>query len=282
MPGSPSLDRAALLEVLRHGELTVEGRLVDASNATLLAGCVLDGVEIACVYKPTAGERPLWDFPEGTLGMREVAAYEVGAALGWDVVPPTVWRDGGPFGQGMAQAWVSPEGGGEMEPGAGLVDVVDQGRTPPGWLEVVDAHGTGGRPVTLVHADHPDLRRMCLFDAVVNNADRKGGHVLVGRVQDGWDVATYGVDHGVTFSQDEKLRTVLWGWAGEPVEAELLADLEVLLEDLEADAGLGATIAELLTRREMARTIQRVKRRLREGTYPVPGDGWPSLPWPAF
>jgi len=269
-----------LREVLRHGELTVEGRLVDASNATLLAVCALDGVELTCVYKPTAGERPLWDFPESTLGMREVAAYLVSDALGWGVVPPTVWREAGPFGQGMAQAWVTPPGGGDMQPGAGLVDVVDRGRTPEGWLEVVEAHGTGGRPVTLVHADHPDLRRMCLFDAVVNNADRKGGHVLVGHVRETWDVATYGVDHGVTFSEDEKLRTVLWGWAGEAVEEELLDDLERVLDAL--DDGLGTTVSEMLTRRELARTIQRVKRRLRERTYPLPGDGWPSLPWPAF
>jgi uncharacterized repeat protein (TIGR03843 family) len=273
-------DEAELLEVLTHGELTVEGRLVDASNATLLAISVLDGVEATCVYKPTAGERPLWDFPEGTLGMREVAAYAVSDALGWDLVPPTVWREDGPYGQGMAQAWVTPDGDAAAEPGAGLVDVVDRGATPAGWLEVVEAHGTGGRPVTLVHADHPDLRRMCLFDAVVNNADRKGGHVLVGRVREAWDIGTYGVDHGVTFSEDEKLRTVLWGWAGEAVEEDLLDDLERLLGGL--DAELGTAVSELLTRRELARTIQRVKRRLRERTYPLPGDGWPSLPWPAF
>jgi len=269
-----------LREVLRHGELTVEGRLVDASNATLLAVSVLDGVEIACVYKPTAGERPLWDFPEGTLGMREVAAYEVSEALGWGVVPPTVWREDGPFGQGMAQAWVTAEDGGEMEPGAGLVDVVDRGTTPAGWLEVVEAHGSGGRPVTLVHADDDDLRRMCVFDAVVNNADRKGGHVLRGRVLPDDAPATFGVDHGVTFSEDEKLRTVLWGWAGSPLEEAVVADLERLADALRGD--LGNELALLLTRRELTKTAQRVTRRLRECTYPLPGDGWPSLPWPAF
>ena len=100
-----------LLEVLARGTLTVEGRLVDASNATLLALATLDGVEVTCVYKPTAGERPLWDFPDATLGLREVAAYEVSAALGWDLVPPTAWREDGPFGQGMAQAWISTRSG---------------------------------------------------------------------------------------------------------------------------------------------------------------------------
>lgn len=270
----------ALLEVLRRGSLTVEGRLVDASNATLLAMAELDGVEVACVYKPTAGERPLWDFPDSTLGLREVAAYEVSAALGWDIVPPTVWREDGPFGQGMAQAWVTPPDGGDMVPGGGLVDVVARGRTPEGWLEVLDAHGQGGEPVTLVHADDADLRRMCVFDSVVNNADRKGGHVLHGRVLSDAEPATYGVDHGVTFSEDEKLRTVLWGWAGLPVEEETLADLERLSDGLGGD--LGETLSTLLTRRELARTRQRVSRRIREATYPLPGDGWPSLPWPAF
>jgi len=274
------LSTTDLLEVLTRGTLTVEGRLVDASNATLLAVAELDGVEIACVYKPTAGERPLWDFPDSTLGLREVAAYEVSSALGWDLVPPTVWREEGPFGQGMAQAWVSAPGGADMVPGGGLVDVVPRGRTPEGWLEVIDAHGHDGEPVTLVHADDDDLRRMCLFDSVVNNADRKGGHVLHGHVLPDDDAATYGVDHGVTFSEDEKLRTVLWGWAGDPVDDAALADLERLSDDL--DGPLGDRLSELLTRREMARTTQRVRRRIREAAFPLPGDGWPSLPWPAF
>ena len=173
-------DRRTSLEVLARGTLDGRGparRRV--SNATLLALATLDGVEVTCVYKPIAGERPLWDFPDGTLGLREVAAYEVSAALGWDVVPPTVWREDGPFGQGMAQAWITPPDGGEMDPAA-AGRRRRPGKTPPGWLEVLDAHGAGGDPVTLVHADDPDLRRMCVFDALVNNADRKGGHVLHG------------------------------------------------------------------------------------------------------
>ena len=274
------LGRDDLLEVLENGSLTVEGRLVDASNATLLALAALDGVEVMCVYKPTAGERPLWDFPDATLGLREVAAYEVSAAAGWDVVPPTVWREDGPFGQGMTQAWVTPPGGGEMEPGGGLVDVVARGAVPTGWREVVEAHGEGGKPVTLVHADDPTLRRMCVFDSVVNNADRKGGHVLHGLVLPDDEPATYGVDHGVTFSEDEKLRTVLWGWAGERLDDELVEDLERLADAL--DGTLGDTLGLLLTRREIGRTNQRVARRLREAAFPLPGDGWPSLPWPAF
>lgn len=274
------LSTTDLLEVLGRGELTVHGRLVDASNATLLAQASLDGVEVSCVYKPTAGERPLWDFPDATLGLREVAAYEVSAALGWNLVPPTAWREDGPFGQGMAQAWVTPPDGGEMEPGGGLVDVVELGATPPGWLEVIEAQGAGGRPVTLVHADDADLRRMCVFDALINNADRKGGHVLHGLVQAGGEPATYGVDHGVTFSEDDKLRTVLWGWAGNALDDETLAALDRLDDALAGE--LGDRLRMLLTGRELARTRQRVSRRIREAAYPLPGDGWPSLPWPAF
>jgi uncharacterized repeat protein (TIGR03843 family) len=180
----------------------------------------------------------------------------------------------------MAQAWVTAPDGGDMVPGGGLVDVVPRGSTPDGWLEVLDAHGHGGEPVTLVHADDDDLRRMCVFDTLVNNADRKGGHVLHGRVVPDAAPATYGVDHGVTFSEDEKLRTVLWGWAGEPVGEGTLADLERLSEDLSGE--LGDRLGQLLTRRELARTRQRVSRRIREAAYPLPGDGWPSLPWPAF
>ncbi|CAB4846174.1 unannotated protein [freshwater metagenome] len=269
-----------LLEVLARGELTVQARMADASNATLLAVSEWNGVEITCVYKPTAGERPLWDFPDATLGLREVAAYEVSAALGWEIVPPTSWREDGPFGQGMAQAWVTPTDGGEMAPGAGLVEVVDRGMVPEGWIEVVEAHGPGGRPVSLVHADDVSLRRMCVFDSIVNNADRKGGHVLHGRVQPLAEPATYGVDHGVTFSEDDKLRTVLWGWAGESLGDEDLTDLARLREAMAAD--LGSRLSLLLTRREIARTRQRLVDLLREGRFPLPGDGWPSLPWPAF
>ncbi|HVF19363.1 MAG TPA: SCO1664 family protein, partial [Mycobacteriales bacterium] len=128
--------------MLRDGEITVEARLVDASNATLYCAVEDADLRAACVYKPIQGERPLWDFPDGTLAHREVAAYLVSVATGWDVVPPTVLRDG-PFGAGMVQLWIDVD------------ESVDLG--------------------ALVHSDHDALRRMALFDAVVNNADRKGG-----------------------------------------------------------------------------------------------------------
>jgi len=258
-----------LLHRLASADLEIEGRLVDASNATLVATFDDDGSLLRCVYKPVAGERPLWDFPDGTLGRREVAAFLVSDATGWDVVPLTTWREDGPFGPGMAQLWVT------TDDEQGLVDIVSPHEVPEGWCSVLDAFGRDGEPVVLVHADHPALRRMALFDIVVNNADRKGGHVL-----QGVDGQVRGVDHGVAFNVDEKLRTVLWGWAGEPIEPGELADLGTLLDCIDGD--LGAELCELLSPAEVARTRRRVERLLSKAKYPLPGEGWPSIPWPAF
>ncbi len=259
------------LRLLSEGTISVEGRLVDASNATLFGVVELDGVQAGCVYKPVAGERPLWDFPDGTLAARERAAYLVSEATGWGLVPPTVLRDG-PFGSGMCQLWI------DVDPDLELVDLVPRGQLPRGWLRVLDALGGGGQPVTLGHADAPALRRMAILDAVINNADRKGGHVLP---VPGGDV--YGVDHGVCFNTDDKLRTVLWGWAGRRLpgeDAEVLRRLWVELD--EGRGGLGAALRELLTAGEVARTVERVKRLLEDCRHPQPAEGWPAIPWPPF
>ena len=239
-PATLSLEDA--LRLLREGELSIEGRLLDASNATLYCATTLEGVTAACVYKPVQGERPLWDFPDGTLAGREVAAYLVSEASGWDVVPPTVMRDG-PFGSGMCQLWVDVD-------------------------ESVDLS-------ELARSDHPDLRRMAVFDAVVNNADRKGGHLLPradGRVQ--------GVDHGICFSSEDKLRTLLWQWRGLPLTDEAVEVLSRVRAELEG--GLGAALSRLLTRREVRRTVERVDRLLSSRTHPQPSPDWPAIPWPPF
>jgi uncharacterized repeat protein (TIGR03843 family) len=234
--------RAEALTLLCDGELDLEGRLLDASNVTLIAAIRTETLAGTCVYKPVAGERPLWDFPDGTLAGREISAHLVSEATGWAIVPPTVLRDG-PYGTGMVQLWM------DADPAVELTE--------------------------FVRRDLPALRRMAVFDAVVNNADRKGGHIIP--MPDGH---VYGVDHGICFSVDPKLRTLLWRWAGQRLPAEALTVLEKLDEDLRGD--LGERLHEHLTRREVRRTQQRVAELLRTRVHPQPSGDWPALPWPPF
>ena len=283
----------ATLDLLASGELEIEGRLVDASNATLYCtirppagyggrrapprgarGVWGDGQPLPrgvrgdgspreeeqggsggivppdntvppgqhCVYKPIAGERPLWDFPMGTLAGREVAAYAVSRAAGWDVVPPTVMRDG-PFGPGMCQLWID--------------------------------HDTDMDLIALSRrTDHAGLRDMAVFDAVVNNADRKIGHLLP--VADGH---LYGCDHGVCFAEDYKLRTVLWQWRGKTLPRRSLEALRRLNAQLN-DGGLEAELSSLLTASEIAATKIRVETLLKHRVHPYPPADWPAVPWP--
>lgn len=256
------------LELLAGGEVVVQGRMTAASNATLYAE-VTDGSRQAhCIYKPVAGERPLRDFPRSTLSRREVAAYLVSRATGWDVVPPTVWREG-PFGAGSVQLWVEADA-------TELVDVVPLGGLPPGWLPVMQAEDGEGSDVLLVHADDPRLARMAVFDAVIDNADRKGGHVLVS------DDHVWGVDHGLSFNVDDKLRSVLWGWQGRPLPADCLDVLDALATDLRPRGTLARTLADLLTADEIARTRERVLDLLAARTFPRPSRYGPMIPWPPF
>jgi uncharacterized repeat protein (TIGR03843 family) len=255
-------------DLLVRGELTVLGRIVPASNSTFLCRLGPEDTEVRAVYKPVSGERPLWDFAEGTLAAREYAAWLVSEALGWSLVPPTVLRDGA-AGPGMVQLWCEPD------PAQAPVDLLPEGPLPAGLRHVLDAFDHDDRPVMLVHEDTAELRRMALFDVVVNNTDRKGGHVLA--MADGH---RYGVDHGVCFHVDDKLRTVLWGWHGETVAEEDLADLGVLAERLEGD--VGEQLEELLTVPEIDATRRRLARLLAARRFPQPGPGWPSIPWPAF
>lgn len=250
---------------LDGGELELVGRLTAASNATFLG--TIDGV--AVVYKPVAGERPLWDFPDGTLANREVAAHAVSEALGWGIVPCTWLRDG-PLGPGMVQVWQEPDR--DQDP----VDVVPATAVPTeGWRAVLEASDERGRPVVLVHEDSAALRRMAVLDVVVNNADRKGGHVLP--VADGH---RYGVDHGVTFHTEPKLRTVLWGWLGDELRDEEVEGVRRVLAGL--DAALGDALAALLADDEVAALAARCERLLTEGCFPGPEGDMPAIPWPLF
>ncbi|WEB43457.1 SCO1664 family protein [Streptomyces yunnanensis] len=273
-PPAPAAEPVGSLapSLLAEGELTVRGQIPDASNAVLYCTVELDGRSAACVYKPVAGERPLWDFPDGTLAQREVAAYEVSRACGWDLIPTTVLRDG-PYGTGMVQEWIAPPGDGDVAPE--LLALVAEDEPAPGWKAVGRADIGAGRTALLVHADHPRLRRLAVLDAVINNGDRKGGHLLPGA-----DGAFFAIDHGVTFNSADKLRTLLWGWAGEPLTDEASAVLRGLAKALADGAPLAVRLAELITDAELAALRARVDGMLSSGRHPEPSGEWPAIPWP--
>ena len=220
------------------------GRLADASNATFL--CELEGVQPALrvIYKPVRGEQPLWDFPDGTLAAREVAAFEVSEALGLHVVPPTIVRDG-PAGAGAVQLWIEHDG--------------------------VEA------AIAAVNSANPSLRPIVLFDAIVNNGDRKAGHLLpIGADR------FLGVDHGVTFSTEPKLRTVLWEWRSEPFDDRERTALETGAAALRPgrDNGLDRRLAELISEDERSALRARIATLIEHGVFPEPSPDWPPLPWP--
>lgn len=247
-------------------ELELIGRITTASNATFLAR--LGDVEV--VYKPVSGEKPLWDFPDGTLADREAAAFIVSEVLGGGVVPRTWLRDG-PLGPGMVQLWQT------VDPGQDAVDLVAANAVPAtGWRRVFDGHDDEDRPVALIHEDTPALRRMAVFDVIANNADRKGGHVLP--LADGH---RHGVDHGLTFHAEHKLRTVLWGWIDEPLTDDELAGVERVLAAL-TDGGLVDTLSPLLTDDEIVALADRCERLLGEARFPAPDGYMPAVPWPIF
>ncbi|MFH7323677.1 SCO1664 family protein [Aeromicrobium sp. JJY06] len=247
-----------------EGDLELEGRILPASNATFVGR--IDGVRV--VYKPVAGERPLWDFPDVVLAKREVASRLVSEATGWDVVPPTWWGEG-PHGPGMLQVWQDAD----LE--AEAVTLVPADDLPDGWCHVLDGLDAEDRPVSLVHEDSAGLRRMAVFDAMVNNADRKGGHVLA--MTGGH---RHGVDHGLTFHEEPKLRTVLWGWLGQSLSDDELGGVHRVRDGL--DAELGTTLAEWLGEPELAALHRRCDRLLAEGVFPSPEGDMPAVPWPPF
>ena len=217
------------------------GRLVDASNATLYATCTLRGSSIPVIYKPVAGERPLWDFPDGNLAQREVAAYLISELGEFNVVPPTVLRDG-PFGTGMVQQWIT----------------IDED------IDLAEFYRT----------DNSQLRTMTLFDAVVNNTDRKIGHLLPISSEN-----VYGCDHGVTFHEEDKLRTVLWQWADKPLVDEEMERLELLEKAVNQNR---EKFLALITDAEFVSLLGRINRLLSQKKFPVPSEEWPAVPWPPF
>ncbi|NDK89371.1 SCO1664 family protein [Gordonia desulfuricans] len=276
-PDESSADATAdLAAILRDGELGILGRIPTASNATLVCEATLDDSVVRCVYKPVRGEVPLWDFPDGTLAGREVASFLISDALGWGTVPTTVLRDG-PLGIGMVQRWVDTPDPEAEPPRIELVDLCPPEAVPDGYRSILRALDGRGDPVELVHADDPRLQRMAVLDLVLNNADRKGGHVL-----EGLDGGVYGVDHGICLHGDDKLRTVLWGWAGEPIPAHLIADVERLADDLESPSSrLRADLAHHITADEIDALTMRSIIVAESSTMPTPPPHRP-IPWPPF
>lgn len=229
-------------KVLADGELIVTGRLIDASNATLLAQCTLENEIVKCIYKPIAGERPLWDFQDGNLAQREFAAYLISEYLEMHIVPLTILRDG-PFGIGMVQEWI------DIDQDIDLAEFFSQ--------------------------DDPQLRKMALFDAVINNTDRKIGHLLPHP-----DGRLFGCDHGVTFHHEYKLRTVLWQWAGSDLTEDEISSLQALQEILETDES--GTLQSLITQTELLSLKSRIDALIKDRSFPLPSTDWPAIPWPAF
>jgi uncharacterized repeat protein (TIGR03843 family) len=254
-----------LARALAEGELHVLGRLPDASNLAMLCEVMLGDRPRRCIYKPAAGERPLWDFPGAVLAGREVLTAVVAHAFGWDLLPETTWRTDGPAGPGMCQEWIDRRADAPVGLFAG--DAV-----PEGWCEVAEGRAPDGEPIVLAHADSDDLKRMVILDALVNNGDRKGGHVL--RRPDGRIV---GIDHGVTFHAEPKLRTVLWGWTGQPIPKWLVQEVQQGAESFEAALSHGSA---RLSAAELAAAEARLADLLDSGCFPEPGPDWPALPWP--
>lgn len=225
---------------IEFGEIEITGRLVDASNATLFGHVTgANGEEISVIYKPIAGERPLWDFPDGTLAAREVAAYQFSDFAGFNLVPLTILRDG-PYGLGAVQEWVE----------------VDQ------EIDIID----------LAQSRDQALRRLVLFDAIINNTDRKIGHLLPTQTGE-----LFACDHGVCFHQEDKLRTVLWQWRAEELLGE---DFDLLHSVNNRFDDFASLVEELLTPTEIAATKMRIERLIQTRVYPSPSDDWPAIPWP--
>ena len=224
-------------DLLARGAITVKGRLPGSSNVTLLVELALDDERGFAVYKPARGERPLWDFPPG-LFKREIAAWRLSEALGWSLVPRTIHRDG-PLGEGALQEFIH-------------ADFEQHYFT----LREHEAH-------------HARLMRICAFDLVANNADRKSGHCLLGP-----DGAVYAIDNGLCFHVEPKLRTVIWDFSDEPIPPEILGDLSRLVE-----AGLPRALRSLLEPAEQETLLGRARALVGAGRFPSDELGY-RYPWP--
>ncbi len=232
------LGRDDLLRLFEHGEMEIEGRMPYSSNATLLVQVRLEELEHRAIYKPAQGERPLWDFPDG-LYKREAAMFRLADQLGWDVIPPTTVVDG-PFGEGSVQAFVN-------------------GDFSEHYFTLMEA-GVG----------RGDLERLCVLDLIGNNTDRKSGHCILGV-----DGRVYGIDHGLAFHAQFKLRTVMWDFVGDPIPADIVAAVDQFVT-----RGPRTDLAELLDRFEVDAMMARAKAILKAPYFPTDDTDGRRYPWP--
>lgn len=237
------LDQASTLAALHKGKVTLQGQFISGSNYTFLVDVSESELKFTAVYKPLRGEQPLWDFPPGTLCKREVAAYVVSELLGWELVPPTVYRrQRMPLGAGSLQLYI------EHDPDYHYFNFSDE--------------------------DRQRLQPVALFDCLVNNADRKGSHILKDRTGHLWLI-----DHGICFHVEEKLRTVVWDFSGEPIPDNLLCDLQRFCK-AEEEESISRQLDSLLRPSEIAATFRRANQLIRSGVFPAPTRARRSYPWP--
>ena len=233
-----------ILNLLNTAEIDLEGEFVHGYNYTFLVKVQPeDGESFLAVYKPQQGEQPLWDFPENTLAHRETAAFLVSQALGWNLVPPTVYRGDGPFGSGSLQFFV------DHDPNHHYFNFTDQ--------------------------EFQALRPVVLFDLLINNADRKGGHMIFGEDDQLWLI-----DHGLCFNVEEKLRTVIWDFAGEPIPEDLCATLNNFRHKLTSPSPLLDELEEHLSSEEIAALITRTEALLPCKHFPYPPQDRRAYPFP--
>ena len=255
------------LGLLLTGEIEIEGLIPDSSNGALKVLVSNANESMSAIIKPEVSIRPLWDFPDMDLNNREYATYLLDRALNLNYVPETVMRNVEGIGKSLIQEWVK-------ESDNDLIIVKSPEDIPKDYLKVLQGYDELNKLITLAHKDVRELRNLCLFDLVINNADRKGGHLLVDS-----DNKMWAIDHGVSWHFESKIRTVLWGWIDESFNDE---DLALLIK---AKAALQRWAEEefiYLSSDEIGRAIERVEELLKENTFPQPGDQWPAVPWPIF
>jgi uncharacterized repeat protein (TIGR03843 family) len=238
-----SVDKALILEALHKGSIELQGQFLSGSNYTFLGDLTFGSLTFQVVYKPVRGEQPLWDFPHGSLSRREVAAYLISEALGWSLVPPTIYRKDGPLGSGSLQQYID--------------------------------HDPNDHYFNFEDKDRQRLRSVVIFDLLLNNADRKGGHILRDAQDQFWLI-----DHGLCFHSEDKLRTVVWEFSGEEIPRDMINCVGQLTNQLREGAPLYDDLIQYLRVGEISALISRARRLCEAGRFPSPPASRRSYPWP--